>query len=402
MNEYLQLEKLHYKNIDVEKEYLNRINNPCTLKTALFINPINRKGEREKSIKFELFYLPIANILNLQDNIMANSKIITELASQLPNIAKKSCINEIMLNEIVKSNQVEGVYTTKKEVYNSITTKKLDRLTGIAKKYIQIVDNKIEKITKIEEFRKMYDDIFSADILLNPENKLDGKIFRKSQVHINDGLKNIHPGDINEELIIEHLNDLINFMNNDNINFLIKASITHYYFEYIHPFYDGNGRMGRLLCSMYLTRKLDIFTGLSLSFAIFNEKNKYSKLFKNTSDIKNFGELTFFIKGFLEFIIKGQESILDMLKDRKQKLDYAFTKLEDFTLTKTEKDILFIYLQIYIFSKTSLLKDKDMAEIMELSRPTLDKILKKLETMNYITKISSKPSIHSIADEIKL
>ncbi|WP_022819677.1 Fic family protein [Fusobacterium russii] len=402
MNEYLELEKLYYKKINVENEYLNRINNPCTFKTTLYINPINKKGEKEKDIKFELFYLPIADILKLQDNIMANSKAITELASKLPNIAQKSCIKEIMLNEIVKSNQVEGVYTTKKEVYDSITSKKLDRLTGITKKYIQIVDNKIEKITKIEEFREMYDDIFSDDILLDPNNKLDGKIFRKSQVHINDGLRNIHTGDASEELIIEHLNDLIKFMNNDSINFLIKASITHYYFEYIHPFYDGNGRTGRLLCSMYLTRKLDIFTGLSLSFAIFNEKNKYSKLFKNTSDIKNFGEVTFFIKGFLELIVKGQESILEMLKNKKEKLSYAFTMLENLSLKKIEKDILFIYLQNYIFSKTSPLKDKEMSEIIELSRPTLDKLLKKLETMDYISKISSKPSIHTIGNKIKI
>lgn len=402
MNEYLELEKLYYKKIDVRNEYLNRINNPCAFKTALYINPINKKGEKEKDISFELFYLPIPDILKLQDNIMSNSKEIIELSSELPNIAKKSCINEIMLNEIVKSNQVEGVYTTKKEVYESITSKKLDRLTGITKKYTQIVDNKIEKITKIEEFRKMYDDIFSGDILLDPNNKLDGKIFRKSQVHINDGLRNIHTGDSNEELIIEHLNDLIKFMNNDNINFLIKASITHYYFEYIHPFYDGNGRTGRLLCSMYLTKKLDIFTGLSLSFAIFNEKNKYSKLFKNTSDAKNFGEVTFFIKGFLELIIKGQESILEMLKDKKEKLDYAFTMLEEFSIEETEKDILFIYLQNYIFSKTSPLKDKEMSEIMGISRPTLDKLLKKLETMEYISKISSKPSIHTIGNKIKI
>lgn len=402
MNEYLELEKLYYKKIDVKNEYLNRINNPCTFKTALYINPINKKGEKEKSIKFELFYLPIADILKLQDNIMENSKAIIELASELPDIAQKSCIKEIMLNEIVKSNQVEGVYTTKKEVYESITSKKLDRLTGITKKYIQIVDNKIEKITKIEEFREMYDDIFSADILLDSNNKLDGKIFRKSQVHINDGLRNIHTGDTSEELIIEHLNDLIKFMNNDSANFLIKASIAHYYFEYIHPFYDGNGRMGRLLCSMYLTRKLDIFTGLSLSFAIFNEKNKYSKLFKNTSDIRNFGEVTFFIKGFLELIIKGQESILEMLKNKKEKLDYALTMLEDLSLKEIEKDILLIYLQNYIFSKTSPLKDKEILEIVELSRPTLDKLLKKLETMEYVSKISSKPSIHTLGDKIKI
>lgn len=402
MNKYLELEKLYYKKVDIEREYQNRINNPCVFKTELYINPIDKNGEKDKSKSFELFYLPIADILKCQDSILENSKLIIKLASDLPNIAKKSCINEIMLNEIVMSNQVEGVYTTKKEVYESITSKKINALTGITKKYIQIVDNKTKKISDIQEFRKLYDDIFSEDILLDPNNKLDGKIFRKSQVYINDGLKNIHTGDASEELIIEHLNDLIKFMNNSDINFLIKTAITHYYFEYIHPFYDGNGRTGRLLCSMYLTRKLDVLTALSLSFTIFNEKNKYSKLFKNTSDAKNFGEITFFIKGFLELILKGQESILEMLRDKKQKLDFAISLLENYPLEQMEKDILFIYLQNYIFSKTSSLKDKEIASIINLSRPTINKILKKLETMEYISKVSDKPSIHTIGNKIKI
>lgn len=401
MDKYLELEKLYYQKKDVEKEYQSRINNPCTVKVSLFINPLI-KGRRVSKIELELFYLPIKEILLLQDKIIFNSNEIKEIVLKLPGVAKNSCINEIMMNEIVKSNQVEGVYTTKKDIYNSMSSKKVDRLTGIINKYVQIRENNIMKIDSIQEIRNMYDEIFGKDILQNPENKLDGKLFRKNQVHINDGLRNIHTGDVNEENIIKHLNDLITFMNNENFGFLAKACITHYYFEYIHPFYDGNGRFGRLLCSMYLARKLDIFTGLSLSYAIFEEKTKYSKLFSITSDIKNYGEITFFIKGFLEIIEKGQESIKEMLKDKIQKLIYIKEFIEKIKLEELEKSIIYIYAQNYIFSKTAPLKDNQLSEMLELSRPTLNKIIKKLVEQGYLEKVSSSPVIHVLTDKINI
>ena len=55
-----------------------------------------------------------------------------------------------------------------------------------------------------------------------------------------------------QELAKKNIEDLIQFMNIKDIPFLVKASIVHFFFEYIHPFYDGNGRFGRYLLSLYL------------------------------------------------------------------------------------------------------------------------------------------------------
>ena len=386
MNDYLELSKLYYQKVNIEEELSKRLENPCVYKTSLYISPILR-GERILE-EVELFFLPIKNVLVLQDEIIQNSKDILNLSSELPEVALNYCVKEIMVNEIIRSNAIEGVHITKKDVYESMDSTKKYRFSGIVKKYKQIMENKIEKINSAEEIRKIYDEIFSEEVMTNSGNELDGKLFRKGLVYVEDSsMKNVHLGDSTEELILEHIENLIEFMNKKDINFLLKACITHYYFEYIHPFYDGNGRFGRLIFSMYLARKLDVFTGLSLSYAIFSEKTKYSKLFLNTSSSKNFGEITFFLVRMLELIKKGQESIKEMLENKIEKLNFSEDYLDNLDLSDLEKNIMFVYIQNHIFSNYNL-EDKELCEIMNMSRPTLknniEKLVKKDVVVQYI------------------
>ena len=399
MNNYLELSKLYYQKANIEEELNKRLENPCVYKTSLYISPILR-GERV-SEEVELFFLPIKNILMLQDEIIQNSRDILNLSNKLPEVALNYCVREIMVNEIIKSNGIEGVHTTKKDVYDSMSSNKKYRFSGIIKKYKQITENKIQKINSAEEIRKIYDEVFSEEIMINPENQLDGKLFRKGLVYVTDSsMKNVHLGDSNEDLILKHIQNLIIFMNKKDINFLLKACITHYYFEYIHPFYDGNGRFGRLIFSMYLARKLDVFTGLSLSYAIFSEKEKYSKLFLNTSNSKNFGEITFFLIGMLELIKKGQESIIKMLEDKIEKLNFSRNYLNNLNLSDLEKDIMFVYIQNHIFSNSDL-EDKELCKIINMSRPTLKNNIEQLIKKEYLTKISKKPITHVLSDKLQ-
>ena len=399
MNNYLELSKLYYQKANIEEELNKRLENPCVYKTSLYISPILR-GERV-SKEVELFFLPIKNVLMLQDEIIQNSRDILNLSNKLPEVALNYCVREIMVNEIIKSNGIEGVHTTKKDVYDSMNSNKKYRFSGIIKKYKQITENKIEKINSAEEIRKIYDEVFSEEIMINPENQLDGKLFRKGLVYVTDSsMKNVHLGDSNEDLILKHIQNLIIFMNKKDINFLLKACITYYYFEYIHPFYDGNGRFGRLIFSMYLAKKLDVFTGLSLSYAIFSEKEKYSKLFLNTSNSKNFGEITFFLIGMLELIKKGQESIIKMLEDKIEKLNFSINYLNNLNLSNLEKDIMFVYIQNHIFSNSDL-EDKELCKIINMSRPTLKNNIEQLIKQEYLTEISKRPITHIISDKLQ-
>lgn len=401
MTKYEELLKLYYKKQNITEELEKRLANPCAYKTELEIFPIS-KEKRVMDQKFNLFYLPIGDILLLEEKIYRQSAEIQRLSINLPMIARVSCIREIMVNEIIKTNGIEGVRTTKKDVYESMDSKKKTRLSGIINKYNQIIENNIERIESPEEIKDLYEYIFSQDILENPENRLDGKLFRKGRIHISNGLKTVHIGDTSEEMIISHITDLVKFMNKNDIQSLVKASIAHYYLEYIHPFYDGNGRFGRLLFSMYLARKTDVFTALSLSYAIFSDKDGYSKLFLDVSNPRNCGEVTFFVKGMLEFILKGQESIIEMLNQNIVKLEFAFQYIKDCSLTEIESEILSIYVQGYIFAERSHMKDSEILEYLPIkSKLTLKKHLDSLVDKNYLQQISKRPSQHSLSEFLK-
>ena len=90
---------------------------------------------------------------------------------------------------------------------------------------------------------------------------------------------------------------------------IFKIMASHFIFEYLHPFYDGNGRVGRYILAKLLSNNLDPFTALTFSYTVNNNKNKYYKAFENTSNYFNKGELTIFIKEMLDLLLQGQSNI---------------------------------------------------------------------------------------------
>ena len=122
-------------------------------------------------------------------------------------------------------------------------------------------------------------------------------------------------------------------MNSKDYPFLEKCIISHYYLEYIHPFYDGNGRLGRFIISSYLARKLDLFTGVSISNSINKNREKYYDALLEVSNPRNQGEVTHLIEDLLEIILEGQNNSLNQLKEATAKMNV----LDDYL--KSVKDI---------------------------------------------------------------
>ena len=409
-NKYENLIKLYYKKQNIKEEYIKRIENPATFITDLKINPIKR-GNKILDKEYSLFYVNLMEHTLLQEIIIKNSNKINLISNELPQIAVKDIIIKILSNELDKTNKIEGIETIKSEIYSSLkddkkSSKKNNKLEGIIKKYKDIMEKNFkdtQHIDSLSSFRKIYDEMFE-DFEKSGNYKLDGKYFRKDTVKVINGLGNtIHIGINGEEAIEKNMENLIQFMNRKDIPFLVKASITHFFFEYIHPFYDGNGRFGRYLLSLYLARKLDILTAFSLSYSISKNLDDYYKSFVEVEDVNNYGEITFFVENILKTIKSGQEMIIELLNDSVMKFKHSMEILNELTKDLSEKEniMLQIYLQNYLFNDFEEITNVELSYIIgDLTQQTINKYTQELEKKGYLLKIKQRPLTYTLADKI--
>ena len=409
-NKYEKLIKLYYKKKNIEEEYIKRIENPATLITELKINPM-KKGNKILDKEYNLFYINLLELSLLQEKILQNSNKISYISNKLPQIAIKEIIMKILSNELYKTNKIEGIETVKSEIHSSlkddrISNKKSNKLDGIIKKYKDIMENNFEDtehIDSLSSFRKIYDEMFE-DFEKSGNYKLDGKYFRKDTVKVINGLgKTIHIGINGEEAIEKNIESLIEFMNIKDIPFLVKASISHFFFEYIHPFYDGNGRFGRYLLSLYLARKLDNLTAFSVSYSISRNLDDYYKSFVEVEDVTNYGEITFFVENILKIIKNGQEMIIELLNDSVMRFKHSMEILDELTKELSEKEniILQIYLQNYLFNDFEELTNVELTSIIgDLTQQTINKYTQELEKKGYLVKIKQRPLTYALSEKI--
>ena len=409
-NKYENLIKLYYKKQNIEVEYIKRIENPATFITDLKINPIKR-GNKIFDKEYNLFYINLMEHTLLQEIIIKNSNKINLISNELPQIAIKDIIIKILSNELYKTNKIEGIETVKSEIHTSLkdnrkANKKVNKLDGIIKKYKDIMEKNFkdtQHIDSLSSFRKIYDEMFE-DFEKSGNYKLDGKYFRKDTVKVINGLgKTIHIGINGEEAIEKNMENLIQFMNKKDISFLVKASISHFFFEYIHPFYDGNGRFGRYLLSLYLARKLDILTAFSVSYSISKNLDDYYKFFVEVEDVNNYGEITFFVENILKTIKSGQEMIIELLSDSIMKFNHSMEILKEITKKLSEKEniMLQIYLQNYLFNDFEEITNIELTNIINGStQQTVNKYTQGLEKKGYLIKIKQRPLTYTLSDEI--
>ena len=410
LNKYENLIKLYYKKQNIEEEYIKRIENPATFITDLKINPIKR-GNKILDKEYSLFYLNLIEHTLLQEKIIKNSNKINLISNELPQIAVKDIIIKILSNELDKTNKIEGIETIKSEIYSSLkddkkSSKKNNKLEGIIKKYKDIMEKNFkdtQHIDSLSSFRKIYDEMFE-DFEKSGNYKLDGKYFRKDIVKIINSVgKTIHIGINGEEAIEKNMEDLIQFMNRKDIPFLVKASISHFFFEYIHPFYDGNGRFGRYLLSSYLARKLDILTAFSVSYSISKNLDDYYKSFVEVEDVNNYGEITFFVENILKTIKSGQEMIIELLNDSIIRFNHSMEILNEISKNLSEKEniMLQIYLQNYLFNDFEEITNVELSYIIgDLTQQTINKYTQELEKKGYLLKIKQRPLTYTLADKI--
>lgn len=198
----------------------------------------------------------------------------------------------------------------------------------------------------IKSFLKAHK-ILTTD-LINESGK-----FRSGDVGVFDGNKVIHMG-ARPEFVPKLVEELFIWAKASNLNPLIKSSVVHFEIEFIHPFNDGNGRIGRLWQSLILYQYNKIFEFLPIETLVFeNQKQYYDALSKSENDASS----TLFIEYMLDMILQTIE---------KFESNSFLTKVKDkyiFKLSPTEKEIL--NKLIPYFDKYEFINNEKASEVIE-------------------------------------
>ena len=246
------------------------------------------------------------------------------IASTIPN--QNILINTLGLQEAKDSSAIENIITTHDDLYKSELN--LDSFKSLNAKEVQ---NYIAAMKKGFELTSN-SGLLTNKIILQIQEELEGNKagFRKLP---GTTLKNVATGQTiytppqNHEEIKHLMTNLEKFINDRELcNFdpLVKMVMIHYQFESIHPFYDGNGRTGRIINILYLIlEKLQNLPILYLSNYIIKNKSDYYRLLQEVREKNNWEEwLLFMIKGVEQ---TSRETIALIIQIRDLMMTYKHT-----------------------------------------------------------------------------
>lgn len=271
------------------------------------------------------------------------------------------------------SSKIEGTKTEIDEVLQSkeqINPEKRDDWQEV-RNYIDAMNNALKELDTLPISNRLIKNIHA--ILLNSvrgETKQPGE-FRQSQNWIGGAnLATAYFIPPHHELIADLMGDLEKFLHNEEIYVphLIKIAIAHYQFETIHPFLDGNGRIGRLLIPLYLVSN-GLLNKPALYLSDFIERNK-SLYYESLTFVRTQNNLAAWLKFFLTAVIETAKNGVETFKQilaLKQELDLIIVSFGK--KSQNAKALIDFLYQQPIISST------DIVEPLKISKPTANLLL---------------------------
>lgn len=321
----------------------------------------------------------------------ANSKL-ERLCASMPQSAIRHFQNSMMVEEIQQSNEVENVRSTRKEIREALVEmqegRQKKRFSDMVRKYDMLLTNKEIPLRSCSDVRNLYDEFLLDEVLREDEtNAPDGVFFRQGAVHVGSKTgKNLHDGLLPEKKIIETMDQALSFLNAPDCDPLIRVAVFHYAFAYIHPFYDGNGRMTRFISCYMLSKFFDKSACLRISYVIKEHLGSYYKIFKDANSKHSMGELTGFVWQFLQFFKEAIEYSVRSLSEKKIRYEHYDAMLQNaikqmnLKLPEPQQHFLNVMLQAELFG-VPYFTTGIMANALKCSDQTIRSFMKKCENL---------------------
>lgn len=309
-------------------------------------------------------------------------EITSKIIELISNVSEKiGEINYLQNNpyhiRLRKENRIKTIHSSLAIENNSLSLKQITAI--IEGKHVLGNPNEIKEV---KNSIQAYDLLLS----LNPYNEKDllkahklmmqdlvdrnGK-YRIDGVGIFDGEKVVHlapPADIVPELMF----NLFEWLKTSDVHPLIKSCVFHYEFEFIHPFQDGNGRIGRLWQTAILKEWKEIFAWLPVEMLIKeNQKEYYNALGASDSNANS----TKFIEVMLLLILSTIEEIIET--ERKV------------TVKVTQKVTVNQHKILNLIKENPFITQEELSEIVGIARKSIISNMKKLQENGLIKRIGA-------------
>lgn len=329
---------------------------------------------------------------------------VNALLKSLPDDIRQETLLEMILSEAIKTSEIEGEFLSRRDVMSSIKNNlglnktpdvvKDKRASGIADLMIDVRNTFLDELTK--------DTLWHWHKLLFTGNKyINIGAWRKGD----DPMQVVSGGVGNEEVhfeappshrVISEMEAFITWFNatkpqgtKEIKDPVIRAGVAHLYFETIHPFEDGNGRIGRAIAEKTISQTLGRPVMLSLSKAIESNRSAYYQALKNA---QRSNEISKWLKYFVTIALQAQ-------LEAKQTIDFTLRKIKVFDLFREkfndrQKKVLQKMYSFGIDGFEGGMTAKKYISITKTSKATATRDLKELENLGVLMAFGSGRSVH--------
>ncbi len=302
---------------------------------------------------------------------------ILNLVSQITEIVTKLEILEFNIDlKLRKTSKIKTITGTLQIEGNTLTEEKITailegkRVLGSIKEITE-AKGAIALYENIDKFNyKSLDDLLKAHKILMKDLLKNLGVFRSSNVGVGnvDEIVHIAPPAKHIPILMKNLFD---WLKTTDIHPLIKSSVFHYEFEFIHPFVDGNGRIGRFWQTLILYNWKKIFLNIPIESIVRDTQKSYYKSIEKSSEIAD-------SYPFVEYML---ESILTICKETLQNVP------KNVPLNDPKKRIDAI---LSLIKENSFITIKELADKLNVSEKTIKRDLNKLKKENVLKRIGRK------------
>ncbi len=348
----------------------------------------NLSGEAEYK-SFRPTPLPIeinmdAEMISLLTEATKALASLDTLSSYIPNM--NLFVSMYVRKEALLSSQIEGTQATLEDVLDPLIEKNLNQNVADVINYIKATEFALERLNTLPLCNRLIKETHS--VLMNNvrgQEKNPGE-FRYSQNWIGAAgstIKNARYIPPNPEDMNLAMSDLEKYINSDDeLDLLIKTALIHYQFETIHPFLDCNGRVGRLLITLFLMEKKRLNTpALYISYYLKNNRIEY---YDRMSEVRTKNNYEQWIKFFLRAIKESSEDAIETINKLSGLHDKNVAIIKQMgRASKTAKEV-FDYLE-----KNPIIDVKKTAEELSLAFSTVSASVKRLEVCGVLVQTNN-------------